>query len=148
MKTIGLIVLLVSILSCSFLSSGYTNAYNQFVPKNEKYRFKNKKGGLLIPQLDTVNIYRLIEKYYGEDRLYPNEFLSETDYTKKMYQNSKRYLKFYKNGRCLSFSISSKDSLGNENFLTNENLNPNSDYYGKDYYFSDASNSLYKESFV
>ncbi len=90
----------------------------------------------------------MTEVYYDGDRLYPNENILKTEHTKRMLQESKTYMKFYANGRCLSFSIASKDSLGNEKFLTNNSLNPNSDYYSKDYYYSNSSNSFLEESFV
>ena len=147
-RTVVFVSLFSIAFSCKFLSSGYTNEYNQFVPKREKFQLKKENGGRSIPQLDTVNIYRLVEKYYGNDRLFPNEHLSETDYTKKLFQQAKMYIMFYSNGRCLSFSIWSKDSLGNENSLKEQDMNPNSAHYGKDYYYGNTPNSLLIESFV
>ncbi len=57
LKNVTFIVIILCVTSCALLSSGYSNKYNQFVPKNENFELKDKKGGQLLPQLDTVNIY-------------------------------------------------------------------------------------------
>ncbi len=58
------------------------------------------------------------------------------------------YIKFYPKGRCLEIAIKTKDLLGNENQLKEEDLNPNNSHCGKAYYFSKSGKIVSVESFA
>src|SRR5690606_19657667 len=58
------------------------------------------------------------------------------------------YIKFYKSGRCLIFTIPVKDAFGVPNSLKESDLNPNNKQYKKNYYYSSDGTNIQIESFV
>src|SRR5436189_2998827 len=117
--------------SCGILfTTGYDDENNQWVPKRPRFKLKDKPGNILPRGLDTINVYKLIKIYFDNQQEYP--VLTNNDkYNGKPFDHGLRYTKFYSNGRCLEFALSSKDNSGNLNKLKNTDMNPNNPYYGK-----------------
>ena len=133
--------------SCSFLSNGKYDDYGRWVPKHPRYRLKDKKGFVFPKQLDTTNIYKLEAIYdssYG--LVYPNDTLKwighgfMIEYNKRNY-----YLKFCGN-RKLYRLFKTKDGLGNEVALTQEDFAPKNVLYS--YYYCKNGKDVFIESFV
>lgn len=129
-------LILFSISSCSLIGinklfeRGIINTNGQYVPKNDKYKFKNKTGFVFPENLDTVNIYRRI-----------NNEPNNPDF-------NILYLKFFTKGRCLSTSIPGKNTYKQPNQLQNNDLNPENSYCTKQYYFSKGGNKIEIETFL
>lgn len=138
-KYVGIIIIafcLLSAASCRNLKRGYFDANTQFVPKNPKFKLKDKETHILPTNLDTTNIYRLTKILVGG---YEVPFPDSSVYV---------YQQFYTKGRCLEFGIPSTDSLGQPNKLTYEIINPNNPYYKKSYYYSQGGNVFRVENFL
>lgn len=120
--------------ACSILQNGYTNQYGHYVPKNPKFKLKDKRGVFPIG-LDTVNVYKLTEMYLNgkKEDLNPNKV-------------NEVFLKFYSNGRYIRFTVPIKDSLGNPNSIKNSDLNPK--MAEKGYYYSPDGSNIQIEDFV
>jgi len=150
-KTI-FVALLFSLLlsSCYVFEKGYTNDNGQYVPKNPNFKLKDKPNNIIPNNLDTEDIYRLAKIYDSGKLIYPKKNLTTVEQNSFLQelQMSVRYLKFYQNGRCLNFSISSKNRLNTNNQLKETDLNHNNPYYSKEYYYSNDGKEIYKESFV
>lgn len=126
----------------AWLDKGYINQYNQYVPKNPKYDLKDKPGNVIMSDLDTFNVYRVFQRYYkGVPHPWPQDKSSDMN-------KITSYMKFYSNGRCLSFFIPVKNDFGSDNILKESDLNPNSDFYKKGYYHSIDGEIIKVESFV
>ena len=117
------VVCLMFFSSCSFLGFyrpgglldlGYDNEYGQYVPKRPKYKLKDKKGHILLENLDTINIY--CRYYYSE-------------YT---HSDVIRIIKFYPEGRFLEIFIFEK----NFDKLKKDYLNPRDRRADMGYYYS------------
>ena len=140
---LGLILLIVTVtvLSCSVYGIGYTDENGQYVPRWPNFRLKDKPNNIVPLRLDTNNIYKMFEVYEDGVKIYPNVKPS-------FFSGSLVYMKFYPNGRVLRFSIPAEDGFGNPNQLKEEDLNPNKEYYSKDYYYSFDGRNIRIESFV
>jgi len=134
-KKIGLLIFSLLLFSCSLLEKGFVNSNEQYVPKKPNYSFKDKPNNIILKDLDTVNIYKLIKLSTGG-----------VDQISKLEVNS--FVKFYNSGRCLFFSISKFDEFNNSRKLKLSDLNPNNKYYNKDYYYSFDGEILKIENFV
>jgi hypothetical protein len=134
-------ILVSSILSCKIFEIGYNNENGQYVPRKPNFKLKDKENNNIPNRLDTINIYRRTQSYY-QGKIEP---LLDDKYS----QLNKIiiYMKFYSNGRCLSFSISSVDDFGNVNKLKETDLNPNNSNCNKKYYFSKDGKMINVESF-
>lgn len=128
--------------SCEIFRLGYTDLNNQYVPKKPKFKLKDKSNNEFPDNLDTINVYMLKESYY-QGKAHPALDDKYSELNKII-----RFIKFYSNGRCLSFSISAKEEFGNNNKLKEDNLNPNNANYSKNYYFSKDGKKISIESFV
>jgi len=148
----NIVFILVSfvIVSCSLLQNGFTNEYGQYVPKHPRFKLKDKSGFTIPENLDTVNIYRLIERYDGGKLVYPKSDLTKEEYYSyiRELQEGVQYIKFYANGRCLSFTISAKDKFGNPNQIKETDLNPNNTISSKNYYYPYNSKNIQIETFA
>jgi len=146
-----LTLLCFSILSCGSFDKGFTNHNGQYVPKNPNFKLKDKPNNNIPSNLDTSNVYRLSERYEGGKLIYPKKNLTKEEYYSflRELQMGNQYIKFYPNGRCLSFTVKVKDSLMSDtNILTKADLNPNNPNCSKEYYHSKDGKEVYKESFV
>ena len=141
MKKSFLIILLI-LTSCSILQKGYTDHNGQYVPKNPNFKFKVKKSCVFPKNLDTTNIYKLTKSFEFGKQVYPSSDPSN------IMSNSIYFFKFYKNGRCLGFSITKKDDTGKVNQLKESDLNPNNQYYSKSYYCSEKGQGIKIETFI
>jgi len=122
-----------------FFDSGYVNEHNQYVPKQPNFKLKDKRNNQIPTQLDTINLYRLVKKYQGGIEVYPNDKYNDIS----VENQGLWYIKFYPNGRCLSFFRSNVFYKLQEN-----DLNPNNENYSKDYYYSKDGKKIKIESFV
>ena len=122
-----------------FFDRGYVNEHNQYVPKVPNFKLKDKPKNRIPTQLDTVNLYRLAKEYHGGVEVY------SIDNYNDIIDNNKglSYIKFYPNGRCLSFF---RPNIFYN--LQESDLNPNNDNYSKDYYYSKDGKKIKIESFV
>jgi len=148
-RNIVFILMSFTIASCSVLQNGYTNEYGQYVPKKPRFKLKDKQG-IFPAMLDTTNVYKMVEMYNNGKLVFPkSNFSSEERYSSTFEINQVNpYLKFYNNGRCLKFSIPVKDVFGMSNALKESELNPNSQFYSKNYYYSSNGTNIQIESFV
>ena len=124
--------------ACSVLKKGYIDNNQQYVPKNPNFKLKDKG---LHTNVDIIVLYRMVEMYTNGNLVYP--LLNSNNEL----NNINNYIKFYENGRCLSFSIPVKNTLEMTNYLKEEDLNPNNHHYNKNYYSSDGEH-VKIESFV
>ena len=129
---------------CSLLEKGYTNSNKQYVPKKAYFELKDKEG-TEIGSIDTLAVYKMVAMYNDGKLIYP---LKSSHGFNKELNSIYNYIKFYKNGRCLDFSIPVKDALGMPNSLKESDMNPNNNYYSKDYYYSSNGKDIQIESFV
>jgi len=126
---------------------GYRDDNDQYVPKKPKFKLKDKANNVIPSNLDIENIYRLDKMYYDGKQEYP--FLPDDyRYGDSRFDIGIQYLKFYQNGRCLNFSISSKNSLNDKNKIRETDLNHNNPNYSKEYYHSKDGDEVYIERFV
>lgn len=132
------IILFIS--SC--ISTGKIDEQGRYVPIFDCYRFKDKKGHIQPPKLDTNNIYGLRQQFYLGRETYPfDEYNNE-------YRDYKSYIKFYGNGRCLGFIRNAKDEQGNDYVLSIDDLDPSKhDGPSREYYFSEDGIKITKEGF-
>jgi len=142
-----LIILTISIISCSIFEKGYYDKNNQYVPKNPKFKLKDKSNNIIPANLDTINTYRLHYVYYDGLETYPNDSYSSPSSTPNELTKYNEYLKFYIKGRCSSFLKPLRDSLGSPYLINNLDMKPNSSY-SKNYYYSEDGNSIDIETFV
>jgi len=138
----------ISIISCSIFEKGYDDKYNQYVPKHPNFKLKNKSNNIIPTNLDTINIYRLHYVYYDGLETYPNDSYSSPSSTPNELTKFNSYIKFYNRGKCLSFMKPLRDSLGSFYLINNLDLNPNSSYYSKNYYYSKDGKNIDIETFV
>ena len=143
-------LLCFSVLSCGSFDKGFTNHNGQYVPKKPNFKLEDKPNNIIPSNLDTVNIYRLVELYDRGKLIYPKKNLTKEEQNSFLQelQMGVQYIKFYPKGRCLNISIKAKDELGNRNQLKEDNLNPNNAYCSKEYYHSNDGKEIYKESFI
>jgi len=127
--------------SCALFQMGYIDENEQYVPKRPDFSLKDKKNNNVPADLDTVNIYRLSQRFENGAQIYPT---GNGGYLKDIIS----FIKFYSNGRCLEFSILAKDGNGNLYKLKESDLNPNQKDYNKNYYFSKDGERIEIESFV
>jgi hypothetical protein len=121
------------------------------VPKVSNFKLKNKKDCQHPNQLDTINVYKMILMYNGVELIYPNINMTSSEESSfiKEINESLKFIRFFSKGRCLAFSIPSKDYFGNQNQLREKDLNPNNTNYSKNYYCSDSTGrNIEIESFV
>lgn len=146
----GLFILLVclSIYSCSIFERGYTDHNGQYVPKRPNFKLKDKQGNI-TKNIDTNAVYKMVEMYNDGKLIYPkNNFTGDERYSWTYEINQVEvYIKFYSEGRCLSFSIPVIDPFGNPNKLKESDLNPNTIHYSKNYYYSSDGMNIQVESF-
>jgi len=132
------IILFIS--SC--ISTGKIDEQGRYVPIFSCYRFKDKKGHIQPPKLDTSNIYRLRQGFYLGKEVYPFDSYNNE------YKDYTSYIKFYGNGRCLRLGRPVKDEQGNDYVLLVDDLDP-SKYDGpsREYYFSKDGIRITTEGF-
>jgi len=139
--------------SCSLLGvehifeKGYTNEHGQYVPKRDRFQFKQYDGGTIPENLDTVNVYRLETMYFDQVKMYPLEQEEIQNNAWGELNRQQMFMRFYPGGRVLLFSIPLKKPDGSINSLTVKDLNPNSPNYSKAYYRADGHN-IEVEDFV
>ena len=141
-KNIILIVFSFIGMGCALLDSGYINEHQQYVPKRPKFKLKDKKGGVLT-SIDTLSIYRRVEMYNDGKLVYPLPKEEATGWAIEA-NRVRVYIKFYKNGRCLIFSIWNDD----RDPLKQEDLNPNKGSNHKSYYYSAEGKNVQTEKFI
>jgi len=90
----------------------------------------------------------MVEVYQDGELVYPMEIKDLSYSLKKELNGIDSYIKFYTNGRCLSFSIFKKDTFGALNSLKLSHMNPNNSYCNKNYYYSVNGRDLEIETFV
>ncbi len=131
-----LLVAIVAVCSCSFLSSGYNNEHGQFVPKHPHFRLKDKKQHRIPDDLDTINIYKLNYRFSFGIETYPSDaYDDESGMLKYAF-----CLKFYGKGRCMFFGVDPYQIMEND-------LNPNNSYCSKEYFYSKDGQTFYIESY-
>lgn len=135
------IFFIMMIFSCSIFNRGHFDQFGQYVPNNPHFDFKDKAENILPKNFSENSIYQLSEAFAQNIKIYPTDSNTELD-------RVINYIRFYPNGRCLFFSIPSKDKLGNINQLKEEDLNPNNQHSKKNYYYSSDGNNIEVESFV
>lgn len=141
MRNIIFILMSFIFVSCSVLQNGFDDHNGQYVPKRPHYKLKDKQGVFPV-MLDTTSVYKMVEMYDDGVLIYP--LSNANDGLNSIYN----YIKFYKNGRCLRFSIQKFDEKGNPIELVEKDLNPNNQYYTKDYYHSSNGTNIQIERFV
>jgi len=134
--------LLLMMFSCSLFKTGYIDGNQQYVPKTPRFKLKDKKNNIIPYNLDTTNIYKLYRTDY-RGKVHPSIDDKYSELNKR-----KSYLKFYSNGRVLSFSTPFKGDFGDERLLEEGDLNPNNPYYSKEYYYSNDGKVIKIEDFV
>ncbi len=151
---VAIILLALSASSCALIGidhwfdSGKIDQNGQYVPKEEKFKLKDKPNHIIPTNLDILNIYRRVEMYYSGHMVYPNNNY-HTDNTSYSSLNQRvAYIKFHANGRSSSFSIPAKDEYGLDSNLMEKDLNPNNSESSKNYYFSKNGKDIQIESFV
>ncbi|MDR2221565.1 MAG: hypothetical protein LBE34_02385 [Flavobacteriaceae bacterium] len=135
------ILIPITFVSCSVFQNGMTNHNEQYVPIKPHYKLKDKQEIFPI-MLDTIGVYKMTEMYNNGVLVYP--ISNSRDDLNNIYN----YIRFYKNGRCLIFTIPSKNDLGMSNLLKESDLNPNNKNYSKSYYYSSNGTKIQIESFV
>ncbi len=146
------ILILISFTSCSLIGIdhwfelGKDDENGQYVPKHDRFKFKDKPNNVFPPILDTINIYKLMEAYRKDYMVYPINTYSQESYP--WLKRNVSYIKFYSNGRCLSFSIPTKNETGLELSLTRADLNPNNPYSSKDYFYCKDGKKIQIENFI
>lgn len=125
---------LLFVLTSCFGGRAYYNENNQYVPKNPKFTLKDKPNNKTPKNLAINAVYKMIAMYNNNQQIYPTNIDSLNQVV--------LYIKFYENGRCLSFSIPVSETL------SAKSLNPNTSGYHQHYYYSNTTNSLETESFV
>ena len=156
MKTVKIrlqiVLLAISMSSCSLIGIdhwfefGKIDENGQYVPKHERFKFKDKPNHVIPSVLDTINIYKLVEAHRKGYMVYPINTYSQESYL--WLKKNVSYIKFYTNGRCLSFSIPAKDQDGFDISITRADLNPNNPYSSKDYYYSKDGKNIQVENFI
>ncbi len=131
--------------ACGFLNNGFYNEYGQFVPKRPRFKLKDKPQNKIIENIDTVNVFKLSKMYYEGKEIYPNREVTTRNYYPEY---NTIYIKFFSNGRVLTMSIPSMDSLGNLNNLNEKDLNPRKSNSFKKYYYGKDLFTFEIESFV
>ena len=134
------------LVSCALLQRGYYNEYDQYLPKKDCYKLKDK-ADLQIPyDLDLLNIYSLKEKYYRGKQYYPIDPFAEDPKFNPMH-NIEQFIRFTENGRCYSFSKKKFDEYNNLIPLEESHLSTKNAHYLKEYYYQ-HSFGIQIESFV
>lgn len=148
-RNIVFILLSFAFVSCNVLQNGYTNKYGQYVPKNPRFKLKDKQGVFPV-MLDTISVYKMSEMYHSGKLVFPKSYFSSEERYSSTFEINQvnTYLNFYNNGRCLKFSIPVKDVFGIPNTLKESDLNPNNQFYSKNYYYSSNGTNIQIESFV
>lgn len=138
-KHLLLFLIFTNLTSCKLLDNGFFDENNQYVPKNPKYELKNNfnKGSITI---DTASVYKLIKAYEDDALIYPI-FINKKSFL-KTFNESNYYIKFYGNGRCLRFSKLRSDININGSELNNTDLDPDQNFYIKNYYSYEGYNLL------
>lgn len=153
MRRNGVVVIILCLFfeACAVLESGFIDRNGQYVPKRPKYKLKGKQGNVIF-DIDTSSIYKLIGMYDHGNLIFPKNNFSKDERYSIVYEINQvnRYLKFYNNGRCLEFSIPTKNNDNTPNFLKMSDLNPNSKRcnYSKNYYYTSDGKNIQIENFV
>lgn len=139
----------VSLSSCSVISSGHYNENKEFVPKNPRFKFKNKAGFVLPKGLSTAGVYQKVASYSRGVQTYPVSPSNKANYTQED-NKSDSYIRFLDNGRYYSFAKAKfpVSPVVDKKRLTKADLNPYNRYYNRGYYFSRGDAQLRTETFV
>jgi hypothetical protein len=143
------LLLSLILVSCAITQRGFTDHNGQYVPKNPRFKLKDKPGMVVFENLDTSNIYKMVKYYIGDELVYPKNYLTnEENYSfKRELQEGIQYIRFFPKGRCLKFTIPVVDVSG-ANMLNQTDLNPNNTNYNKCYYFSNDGRNIKIETFT
>jgi hypothetical protein len=103
-----------------------------YVPKKPNYKFKDKENNIVPPNLDTVNVYREVATYSGEN-------LTDMKYS--------YFLKFYPKGRALKVQIL-RNKLEVLQKSYQEALSERTPYTTHGYYYSKDGEKIQIETFI